>query len=58
LKNFREYRHGLALVAAVRGYKWFHHHRQAIEEKVDLLKALGAEVIVLSKRGRADDPRS
>jgi cystathionine beta-synthase len=37
---------GLALVAAVKGYSYFHNQRQAIQKKMDMLKAMGAEVIV------------
>jgi len=48
-----------ALVAAVRGYKMvFTITDKQSKEKVDLLKALGAEVIVLSNRCRTRRPRS
>src|SRR6201986_2532878 len=50
---------GLALVAAVRGYKMvFTITDKQSKEKVDLLKALGAEVIVCPNAVEAEDPRS
>lgn len=50
---------GLALVAAVRGYKAvFTMTDKQSKEKVDLLKALGAEVIVCPTALAPDDPRS
>ena len=50
---------GLALVAAVRGYKViFTTTDKQSKEKVDLLKALGAEVIVCPTSVAPDDPRS
>src|ERR1700728_5040360 len=50
---------GLALVAAVRGYKLvFTITDKQSKEKVDLLKALGAEVIVCPTAVEPDDPRS
>jgi cystathionine beta-synthase len=50
---------GLALVAAVRGYKMvFTITDKQSKEKVDLLKALGAEVIVCPTAVDPDDPRS
>ncbi len=50
---------GLALVAAVRGYKAvFTMTDKQSKEKVDLLKALGAEVIVCPTAVPPDDPRS
>jgi cystathionine beta-synthase len=50
---------GLALVAAVRGYKCiFTMTDKQSKEKVDLLKALGAEVIVCPTAVEHDDPRS
>jgi cystathionine beta-synthase len=50
---------GLALVAAVRGYKAvFTMTDKQSKEKVDLLKALGAEVIVCPTAVAPDDPRS
>src|SRR6202158_6332929 len=50
---------GLALVAAVRGYKVvFTITDKQSKEKVDLLKALGAEVIVCPPAVEPDDPRS
>jgi cystathionine beta-synthase len=50
---------GLALVAAVRGYKVvFTITDKQSKEKVDLLKALGAEVIVCPTAVEPDDPRS
>ena len=50
---------GLALVAAVRGYKMvFTITDKQSKEKVDLLKALGAEVIVSPTAVEPDDPRS
>jgi cystathionine beta-synthase len=50
---------GLALVAAVRGYKAiFTITDKQSKEKIDLLKALGAEVIVCPTAVEPDDPRS
>jgi len=50
---------GLALVAAVRGYKAvFTMTDKQSKEKVDLLKALGAEVIVCPTAVPPEDPRS
>ncbi|GAC1619690.1 MAG: cystathionine beta-synthase [Candidatus Acidiferrum sp.] len=50
---------GLALVAAVRGYKCvFTTTDKQSKEKVDLLKALGAEVIVCPTAVEPVDPRS
>ncbi len=50
---------GLALVAAVRGYKTvFTITDKQSKEKIDLLKALGAEVIVCPTAVEPDDPRS
>src|SRR5580658_6504318 len=50
---------GLALVAAVRGYKLvFTITDKQSKEKVDLLKAMGAEVIVCPTAVEPDDPRS
>jgi cystathionine beta-synthase len=50
---------GLALLAAVRGYKVvFTMTDKQSKEKVDLLKALGAEVIVCPTAVPVDDPRS
>lgn len=50
---------GLALVAAVRGYKAvFTMTDKQSKEKVDALKALGAEVIVCPTAVAPDDPRS
>jgi cystathionine beta-synthase len=50
---------GLALVAAVRGYKMvFTITDKQSKEKVDLLKALGAEVIVCPTAVEPADPRS
>jgi len=50
---------GLALVAAVRGYKMvFTITDKQSKEKVDLLKALGAEVIVCPTAVEPEDPRS
>ena len=50
---------GLALVAAVRGYKVvFTITDKQSKEKVDLLKALGAEVIVCPTAVEPEDPRS
>jgi cystathionine beta-synthase len=50
---------GLALVAAVRGYKCvFTTTDKQSKEKVDLLKALGAEVIVCPTAVEPEDPRS
>jgi cystathionine beta-synthase len=50
---------GLALLAAVRGYKAvFTMTDKQSKEKVDLLKALGAEVIVCPTAVPPEDPRS
>src|ERR1700761_1038879 len=50
---------GLALVGAVRGYKLvFTITDKQSKEKVDLLKAMGAEVIVCPTAVEPDDPRS
>ena len=50
---------GLALVAAVRGYKVvFTITDKQSREKIDLLKALGAEVIVCPTAVEPTDPRS
>jgi cystathionine beta-synthase len=50
---------GLALVAAVRGYKMvFTITDKQSKEKVDLLKALGAEVIVCPTAVEPEDPLS
>src|SRR5437016_5828882 len=50
---------GLALVAAVRGYKCvFTTTDKQSKEKIDLLKALGAEVIVCPTAVEPEDPRS
>jgi len=50
---------GLALVAAVRGYKCvFTTTDKQSKEKVDLLKGLGAEVIVCPTAVEPEDPRS
>ncbi len=50
---------GLALVAAVRGYKLiFTITDKQSREKINLLKALGAEVIVCPTAVAPDDPRS
>ena len=49
---------GLALVAAVRGYKVvFTINDKQSKEKIDLLKALGAEVIVCPTAVEPDHPR-
>jgi cystathionine beta-synthase len=50
---------GLALVAAIRGYKCvFTTTDKQSKEKVDLLKGLGAEVIVCPTAVEPEDPRS
>ncbi|MDE3135639.1 MAG: pyridoxal-phosphate dependent enzyme, partial [Acidobacteriota bacterium] len=50
---------GLALVAAVRGYKAvFTITDKQSKEKIDLLKAMGAEVIVCPTAVEPEDPRS
>jgi cystathionine beta-synthase len=50
---------GLALVAAVRGYKCiFTTTDKQSKEKIDLLRALGAEVEVCPTNVEPDDPRS
>ena len=49
---------GLALVAAVRGYEVvFTINDKQSKEKIDLLKAIGAEVIVCPTAVEPDDPR-
>lgn len=50
---------GLALVAAVRGYKCiFTTSDKQSKEKIDMLKALGGEVIVCPTNVEPEDPRS
>src|SRR5579884_2117032 len=50
---------GLALVAAVRGYKMiFTITDKQSKEKIDLMKAFGAEVVVCPTAVEPDDPRS
>ncbi len=50
---------GLALVAAVRGYKAvFTINDKQSKEKIDLLKAMGAEVVVCPTAVEPEDPRS
>ncbi|MCB9303386.1 MAG: pyridoxal-phosphate dependent enzyme [Lewinellaceae bacterium] len=50
---------GLALAAAVRGYKCiFTTTDKQSKEKMDILRAVGAEVIVCPTNVEADDPRS
>ncbi|MCO6494016.1 MAG: pyridoxal-phosphate dependent enzyme [Phaeodactylibacter sp.] len=50
---------GLALAAAVKGYKCiFTTSDKQSKEKIDLLKAAGAEVIVCPTNVEPDDPRS
>src|ERR1700753_1718423 len=50
---------GLALAAVVRGYKCiFTTTDKQSKEKLDILKALGAEVIVCPTNVEPDDPRS
>lgn len=50
---------GLALVAVVRGYKCiFTTNDKQSKEKIDIMKAVGAEVIVCPTNVAADDPRS
>jgi cystathionine beta-synthase len=50
---------GLAIVAAVKGYKCiFTTSDKQSKEKVDLLKALGGEVIVCPTNVEPEDPRS
>ena len=50
---------GLAIAAAVKGYKCiFTTTDKQSKEKIDLLKALGAEVIVCPTDVASDDPRS
>ncbi|MDH3649339.1 MAG: pyridoxal-phosphate dependent enzyme [Saprospiraceae bacterium] len=50
---------GLAIAAAVRGYKCiFTTNDKQSKEKIDILKALGAEVIVCPTNVEPDDPRS
>ncbi|HRH99756.1 MAG TPA: pyridoxal-phosphate dependent enzyme [Saprospiraceae bacterium] len=50
---------GLALVGVVRGYKCiFTTNDKQSKEKIDMLKAMGAEVIVCPTAVEASDPRS
>lgn len=50
---------GLAIAAAVKGYRCiFTTSDKQSKEKIDLLKALGAEVIVCPTNVEPDDPRS
>ncbi|MEL6122204.1 MAG: pyridoxal-phosphate dependent enzyme [Bacteroidota bacterium] len=50
---------GIALAAAVKGYKCiFTTSDKQSKEKIDILKAVGAEVIVCPTDVRPDDPRS
>ncbi|HJW30296.1 MAG TPA: pyridoxal-phosphate dependent enzyme [Saprospiraceae bacterium] len=50
---------GIALVAAIRGYKCiFTTSDKQSKEKIDMLKALGAEVIVCPTNVVPEDPRS
>jgi len=50
---------GLAIAASVKGYKCiFTTTDKQSKEKIDLLKAVGAEVIVCPTNVEADDPRS
>ncbi len=50
---------GIALAAAVKGYKCiFTTSDKQSKEKIDMLKAFGAEVIVCPTDVRPDDPRS
>lgn len=50
---------GLAIAACVKGYKCiFTTNDKQSKEKVDLLKAVGAQVIVCPTNVSADDPRS
>ena len=50
---------GLALVAIVKGYKCiFTTNDKQSKEKIDILKAVGAEVIVCPTNVAPDDPRS
>jgi len=50
---------GLALAAAVKGYKCiFTTSDKQSKEKIDMLKAVGAEVIVCPTNVEPDDPRS
>ncbi len=50
---------GLAMIAAVRGYRCiFTTNDKQSKEKIDMLKALGAEVIVCPTAVTPDDPKS
>jgi len=50
---------GLAIVASVKGYKCiFTTNDKQSKEKIDILRAMGAEVIVCPTAVSADDPRS
>ncbi len=49
----------IAMIAAVKGYKCVLTVSSKIsKEKVDMLKALGAEVVICPKDAKPDDPRS
>lgn len=49
----------LAMVAAIKGYKCVLTAASKIsKEKVDMLKAVGAEVVICPKDAKPDDPRS
>lgn len=49
----------LAMVAAIKGYKCLLTVTSKVsQEKIDMLEAMGAEVIVCPKEAKPDDPRS
>jgi cystathionine beta-synthase len=58
-RHVGQYRHGLAIAAVVKGYKCiFTTTDKQSKEKVDALKAFGAEVIVCPTDVDPEDPRS
>ena len=49
---------GLAIAGSSRYRCDFHDERQTVRRKIDMLKALGAEVIITAPNVTPDDPRS
>lgn len=55
----RQYGYGTRLAAAVKGYKAiFTTNDKQSREKIDILRAVGAEVIVCPTNVAHDDPKS